>query len=147
MSDIQYEKSDIEPKAIVKLAIGLIAATLLSAMVSLGVFKLLARYEARADPPPAPMAQHDRPLPNPFLQAQAPPTGDVGTLVLSPVQHLAGFRAEEEKTLGQYAWLDKNAGTVRIPIEKAMELLLARGVAAGPAPAATPQPPAAGAKP
>jgi hypothetical protein len=141
MSDIEYEKRDIEAGAIVRLGIVLILVTALAAVASLGILHQLARREAKADPPPAPMAQHDRPLPAPFLQAQAPPTGDSGTAVQSPPQHLEEYKAREEKILGSYGWVDRNTETVRIPLAQAFDLVLARGVAAAPAPPAPASPP------
>ena len=52
------------------------------------------------------------------------------------------LRAEEEETLTSYGWVDKNRGLVRLPIERAMELLVQRGLPpAKPMPAAAPAPP------
>lgn len=52
---------------------------------------------------------------------------------------LRQMRAEEAKILQHYAWVDKTQGIVRIPIAKAMELVVARPDLVGdaPAPAAT----------
>jgi hypothetical protein len=41
---------------------------------------------------------------------------------------LNGIRLEEEKTLYSYGWVDEKAGTVRIPIERAMDLIVQRGL-------------------
>jgi hypothetical protein len=41
---------------------------------------------------------------------------------------LNGIRVEEEKTLYSYGWVDEKAGTVHIPIERAMDLLVQRGL-------------------
>ncbi len=38
---------------------------------------------------------------------------------------LSAFRANEAELLGNYAWVDKAAGTVRIPIQQAMEKVVA----------------------
>jgi hypothetical protein len=45
-----------------------------------------------------------------------------------PAQELTEFRARERQTLHSYGWVEPNAGVVRIPIERAMELVLARGL-------------------
>lgn len=42
--------------------------------------------------------------------------------------NLKHFKATEEETLATYGWQDKNAGIVRLPIERAKELLLERGL-------------------
>ena len=41
---------------------------------------------------------------------------------------LAKLRAAEEADLNSYGWVDRNARTVRIPIDEAMQLLLERGL-------------------
>ncbi len=62
--------------------------------------------------------------------------------------NLKTLHDEESKSLSAYAWIDKNKGSARIPIERAMELTMAelkqkQPAAAGPI--ATPPPPAASA--
>lgn len=65
---------------------------------------------------------------------------------------LADLNAENQKILTQYRWIDKSKGIVGIPIDRAMDLVLAdlkankphaAGPVATPAPAATPAPNAA----
>jgi hypothetical protein len=62
---------------------------------------------------------------------------------------LADLNAENQKILTQYRWIDKGKGVVGIPIDRAMDLVLAdlkankphaAGPIATPAPAATPAP-------
>ena len=53
------------------------------------------------------------------------------------VKKLKEARDEDVKALNGYAWIDKNKGTVRLPVERAMELTVAdlankRPAAAGP---------------
>ena len=45
---------------------------------------------------------------------------------------LNGIRMNEEKTLYSYGWVDEKAVTVRIPIERAMDLLVQRGLPVRP---------------
>jgi hypothetical protein len=71
------------------------------------------------------------------------------------MEKLKALNEEHAKTLTNYGWIDKNKGSVRLPIERAMELATAelaqkQPVAANPivvsppaAPAAPPAPPAA----
>jgi hypothetical protein len=46
---------------------------------------------------------------------------------------LNGMRRAEEKALYSYGWVDEKGGTVRIPIERAMDLLVERGLPVRPA--------------
>jgi hypothetical protein len=41
---------------------------------------------------------------------------------------LNGIRTAEENALYSYGWVDQQAGTVRIPIDRAMDLLVQRGL-------------------
>ena len=68
------------------------------------------------------------------------------------MERLKTLREESEKELTTYAWVDKNKGAARIPINRAMELEVAELAQKKPAPAgpiATPatQPTPAGAAP
>ncbi len=62
-------------------------------------------------------AKLSRRFPEPRLEAE-------------PAFQLKGLRAWEETQLNHYGWIDKEAGVVRIPIERAMDLLAERGLAA-----------------
>ena len=46
---------------------------------------------------------------------------------------LVDQRANDAKQAASYAWVDKNAGVVHIPIEDAMRLTIERGLASGAA--------------
>jgi hypothetical protein len=50
-----------------------------------------------------------------------------------PGLQLQELRANEDKQLHTYGWVDQKAGVVHIPIDRAMELLLQRGLPARPA--------------
>lgn len=49
-------------------------------------------------------------------------------LQLSSTADLKEFRAKEEHDLTTYGWVDKNAGIARVPIDRAMDLVLQRGL-------------------
>src|SRR6266567_3094749 len=51
------------------------------------------------------------------------------------VKKLKDARDEDAKALTSYAWVDKNKGTVRLPIDRAMELTVADLANKNPAPA------------
>ncbi len=55
--------------------------------------------------------------------AMATQGGDSGLPPLTP-EDLKALRAQEEQILTSYGWVDKEAGIVRIPIDKAMDLAL-----------------------
>lgn len=49
-------------------------------------------------------------------------------LLVNEPANLKMFREHEHEVLTTYGWMDKNAGVVRIPIERAKDLLLERGL-------------------
>lgn len=49
-------------------------------------------------------------------------------LEVKPGANLAELRSAEDADLNCYGWIDRNAGTIRIPIERAMQLILERGL-------------------
>jgi hypothetical protein len=68
------------------------------------------------------------------------------------IENLKTLRAEADKALTTYGWIDKNKGVAHIPIERAMELTVAELAKQKPAPAgpiatATPEPQAAAGAP
>jgi hypothetical protein len=103
--------SDLNVRAIVLVALALAA---LGGSVQLVLWFQLkgmwAQRQAEA-PPPSPVAQA---LP------EAPPAPRLQT---SPLEDLKALRAAEAERLGSYGWVDRKAGVVRIPIERAMELV------------------------
>ncbi len=68
---------------------------------------------------------------------------------VAPTEQLHDLRAKEDHILSTYAWVDKQDGIVRVPIDQAIDMLAAKGVPthnylddilAGRKPPAAPQP-------
>jgi len=57
-----------------------------------------------------------------------------------PAQDLKAYRASENKTLSSYAWVDRQNGVVRIPIERAMQAVAASNLPVRTAPKSAPAP-------
>ena len=49
-------------------------------------------------------------------------------LQTDPSEDLAQFRADEDKRLNSYYWIDKSKGAVHIPIEQAMKEVAEEGI-------------------
>jgi hypothetical protein len=66
----------------------------------------------------------------------------------TPHADLRDFEREERKKLSGYGWVDQSKGLVRIPIERAMQIVAARGALAYDAPdQPAPPPTSAGVRP
>jgi hypothetical protein len=114
---VGHEEADAEVGPLVRFAIFLTLVTLVCAALTVGFFKYLDAREQAEKARRYPLtAGVERPLP-PLPRLQTFPFDDV-----------KGLRREEAKLLEHYTWLDKNAGTVRIPVERAIELLAAKGL-------------------
>jgi hypothetical protein len=119
----RHEKRDLRVSTVGVFFIGLFILIAAGFLVAWGVFDLLAGWRAETDTPPPPLAitRPNRP-PEPRLQ-------------VNPPVELGAVRRQEEAQLNSYGWVQKEAGVVRIPIERAKELLLERGLPVRPQPA------------
>jgi hypothetical protein len=139
-----YERQDLQPSGILYFLLGLGVATLFCILGIRGLYAVLDRHEKTLQPAVNPLVtnvptdtRHIAPgypqsaFPNPKLEED-----ERG--------QLNGIRMDEEKKLYSYGWVDEKAGTVHIPIERAMDLLVQRGLpvrgqgATSTAPSATP---------
>ena len=50
-------------------------------------------------------------------------------LEVAPYEQIQQLHAKEDHVLTTYAWVDKDGGKVRIPIDRAIDLLAAKGLA------------------
>lgn len=107
-----YEHSDISAWLLASLAGGL-AIFLLASPYLLGLIYPNALHPAGAGAIPSP--------PPPRLQTHVS-------------AELATLRAAETAQLSGYAWADRPAGTVRIPIDRALALIAERGLPDWPKP-------------
>lgn len=115
--DVHHETSDVNLRGILGFAAGLTVAAVFIHFIVWLLFTYFDVRETRQPPPVYPLAaqQENRLPPEPRLQTQ-------------PREDLRELRAHEEEILSSYGWVDKNAGVVRIPIDRAMKMLVERGV-------------------
>lgn len=60
----------------------------------------------------------------------APPRAPIPALQVAPPLDLQAFRAREDAELNSYGWVNRTNGVVRVPIQRAMELVLQAGLPA-----------------
>ena len=117
--EAQHEVSDINVWAVGKFAIALGILCILSMAVLFGLFKYflsvtggpVARETVNVDARTLP--------PEPRLQQ-------------APITDLKEMRAAEDKLLNGYGWVDQQHGIVRVPIDRAMDILAQRGLPSRP---------------
>jgi len=121
-----HEERDVALRPVTAGIIGLFVLLGLAVLLMRVLFSYLAAREARLSPPPNPLAQS--------FGRQLPPEPRLQT---DPRQDLLQMRGQEDAVLSSYGWIDRQAGIVRIPIERAMQLLAEHGL---PARAVAPPP-------
>jgi hypothetical protein len=127
-----FERQDLQPRGVIYFLLGLGIATVICLFVLKGVYGFLDQRERALQPPVSPLitnapedTRHIAPaypetaFPNPRLEE-------------NERDQLSGFLTKEEQTLYSYGWVDEKEGIVRIPIERAMDLIVERGLPVRP---------------
>jgi hypothetical protein len=112
VANARYESRDADARRLVQLGLAL---CLVIVLAMLGVAKLMAYLTLRQ-----PAGQAVSPL---AATAELPPKP---RLQITPHLDLAQKRAADDEVLNSYAWVERSSGTVRIPIDRAMDLVTER---------------------
>lgn len=105
-----YEVSDVHPSSLAKTAALMGGLVFFSIVGMLVLYKVFDYYQPRADRPRHPMADSRYVSSAPKLQPDPPALKEE-------------LRAVEDHVLTTYDWTDKEKRLVRIPIERAIELV------------------------
>jgi len=109
-----YEHSDANIRSLVQFAFWLGVVILLAILGMRWIFGYFARVQQLG--PPASPFENTRVLPpSPRLQ-------------VAPRAELQNYRDAEQEQLSTYGWVDQHNGVVRIPIDRAMDLVLQHGL-------------------
>ena len=130
-----HELTDAEAGPILRFLVFLSVLTIVTMGVIVLFYNFLERREAAEKTARYPLDRRPaRPVPPP------------PRLQTYPFRDLRDLRREEERLLTTYEWVDKNAGTVRLPIARAIDVVAAQGLPyrhegeAAPAATSTPAP-------
>src|SRR5262245_15183948 len=108
------ETTDVDAWAVGKFGIALALLCVVSLVLLWGMFRY---FEKLHGAPEKGATNPVKVFPQPQLQQ-------------TPVLDLRAIREAEETTLTTYGWVDQQKGVVRIPIDRAIDLLAARGLPA-----------------
>ena len=115
-----YEVRDVNLRILIWSVIALIVVVV---VISVGVgllYGLLNANQTAHSAPPPPLLEESQGLPPaPLLERD-------------PEKDWRQMKNEQDKFLNSYGWVDKKAGVVHIPIERAVELTLERGLPTQP---------------
>jgi hypothetical protein len=125
--EVRYEHKDVNEGSTFWFGVGILAVMVVVAFLAKPLYDLLAERETATQPPAAYQAEADaEALEPPAPRLQVRPEIDLGT-----------FRAREDAILTTYAWVDKEHGIVRIPVQEAMRIVAKQGMPDFPSPSAT----------
>jgi len=121
-----YEHEDLTPRGPFYFMAGLAVICIVLYVIVFGMYRFLDDYTKTHQPPLSPMtaAESDtrlitqsdiRTFPEPRLEE-------------NERTELRTYSDEEQQRLATYDWVDKSKGVVRIPIDRAMELIARRGL-------------------
>ncbi len=128
-----YETRDANVGGVLNFLVTLGVVLLVTALISWGLFRYFSAHDV------------ENTAASPFAETRQLPLGP--QLQVTPREDWLKYREEQERSLGNYSWENRSTGTVRVPIELAMEILLKKGlpVQGQLAPAAAEKPAAPGA--
>lgn len=116
---VGHEERDLAVRPIALAAAGLIVVVLLVFVSMQMLLNFYAGIQSRRSAAPSPLAG--------AYGMKEPPAPRLQT---DPAADLHALRARDEALLSSYAWVDRDAGLVRIPIERAIDLVAKRGLPA-----------------
>ena len=127
--DVRTEGDGVSYKGLAWSMIILTIITLFCYALIVGVYKCMESRAVENDATRSPLAA--APVRPTIVDGRVVggSTAPVPSLLVNEPINLQKFRSHEEEILTTYGWVDQNAGTVRLPIDRAKALLLERGIA------------------
>lgn len=120
--DASHEANLVDSGGIVRFGISLALLIAVSGILMWASFRYFAAREANAEPPPSRLSK--------TMEQKLPPEPRLQGLPgheIEPLKEMKTLRSNDRATLESYGWVDQKAGVVRIPISRAMELVVERG--------------------
>ena len=106
-----HEKREADVRLIIETLVGLTVSVIVVCAIVWGIFVLFQK--TTAEPRQSPVAQAPQMPAGPHIEEH-------------PDQELKALRAKEDQLLNEYGWVDQKAGTVHIPIDKAMDEVVSK---------------------
>jgi hypothetical protein len=135
-----FERQDLQVSGILYFLLTLVVVTAICLAGLRGLFAYLDHREKGAQPAVNPLVTNVPEDTRHIVPGYPPGAFPNPKLEEDERGQLNGIRLEEEKMLYSYGWVDEKAGAVRIPIERAMDLIVQRGLPVRPQGAASETP-------
>ena len=121
-----FEQEDLSSRSALYFLAGLVLVGLVVYLIVFGMYRFLDSYETAHQPPLSPMV-----TPQADTRTVTPENAETfpqPRLEENERTQLRSFIEDQDRKLATYDWLDKEKGAVRIPIDRAMELIVQRGL-------------------
>ena len=121
-----FEHEDMSSRTALYFLAGLVLVGLLVYLIVFGMYRFLDSYATAHQPPTSPMVK-----PEADTRAVTPENAETFPQPRLEENERTQFRSfieDQDRKLATYDWVDKDRGTVRIPIDRAMELIAQRGL-------------------
>ena len=121
-----FEHEDLSSRTALYFLAGLVLVCLVVYLIVFGMYRFLDSYATAHQPAMSPMVK-------PEADTRAVTPGNAETFPQPRLEEnertqLRSFIEDQDQKLASYDWVDKDRGTVRIPIDRAMELVAQRGL-------------------
>ncbi|MBZ5678496.1 MAG: hypothetical protein LAO24_00160 [Acidobacteriia bacterium] len=136
-SDGGFERRDIGVAGVLYFFLGLAAVTLVLGFLLVGLYRFLDKRDNAQQAPVNPLVTNvpadTRHIQKDYEENAFPePRLEKDELEKGRRNQLNKVRLDEEQLLNSYGWADERSKTVRIPIERAMDLVAQRGLPVRP---------------
>jgi hypothetical protein len=126
-----FEQEDLGAKPILIFLASLIVGCLLVGLGLRGMYRYLDAYENHQQTMQSPL------VPRTTADTRVIEPGNIAKfpqprLESNETTEINAFRLQEAQTLHSYGWVDQQSGVMRIPIDRAMELVAQRGLPTRP---------------
>jgi hypothetical protein len=126
-----FERQDLSAQGVYAFLISLALGGVLVYFVIWGLYQFMDSRQSAQQPPQSPLV---KPL---TTDTRIVSPGEITKFPQPRLERnerieINDFRLKEEQALNSYGWIDQKNGVVRIPIERAMQLLAQRGLPTAP---------------
>jgi hypothetical protein len=129
--DTEFEHEDLGSRGIFVFMIGLAVSMIVIYFIIVGMYSFLDKYERSQMVTASPLVSTKGSIARVMTQADMDKDfKDNGAPMLETNERgqFRDFLMNQEDQLNSYGWVDEKAGVARIPIDRAMDLLVQRGV-------------------
>jgi len=129
--ETEYEREDLGTRAVFAFMIGLAIFGIITYFIVVGMYSFLDNYERSQMATASPLVTTKGAISRVVTQAdmdKAFKDNGAPMLETNEMGQFRNFLMNQENQLNSYGWVDQKAGVVHIPIDRAMELIVQRGL-------------------